>query len=129
MRQHSGSGMALRERPRATADRVTAAVQGVLRSVDPNVQGFFARTLAQHAAVSTLPVRVAAGVTGLVAAIALGLALVGLYSLVSFLAAERTHEIGVRMALGAQPRDVLRLVGRYRLALPAAGPPLGPSPP
>ena len=84
--QQPRRGMALLVRSRAPADRVTAAVQGVLRSVDPNVQGFFARTLAQHAAVSTLPVRVAAGVTGLVAAIALGLALVGLYSLVSFLA-------------------------------------------
>ena len=64
-------------------------------------------------AVSLLPVRLAAGVTTVVAALALGLAIVGLYSLVSFLVAERTHEIGLRMALGAAARDVLRLVVGY----------------
>jgi len=55
-----------------------------------------------------LPVRLAARIATVVAALALGLALVGLYSLVSYLVAERRHEIGLRMALGADSSDVVR---------------------
>ncbi|HEX7942213.1 MAG TPA: FtsX-like permease family protein, partial [Gemmatimonadaceae bacterium] len=56
---------------------------------------------------------------------ALLLALVGIYSVVSHIAAERTNEVGVRMALGAQAGDVRRLFLRHGLALTAAGIVLG----
>jgi ABC-type antimicrobial peptide transport system permease subunit len=100
-------------------DRTTGAVLDVLRSVDPMVQGFFSRTLAEHVAVSTLPVRYASTLTAGLAGLAPALALVGLYSLVSFLVAERTHEIGLRMALGAGTRDELALVFGYGMKLAA----------
>jgi predicted permease len=119
--QRPRRGMALLVRSSVAADRMTSAVQDVLRSVDPTVQGFFSRTLAEHVAVSTLPVRYAASLTAALAILALALALVGLYSLVSFLAAERTHEIGLRMALGAGTRDVLALVFGYGIKLAGAG--------
>jgi hypothetical protein len=93
----------------------------LLYAVDPHLQGFFGRTLTDHVGVSLLPIRVAASMTALVAGLALGLALVGLYSLVSFLVAERTHEMGVRMALGAGPGDVLRLVLGYGIRLAGIG--------
>jgi ABC-type antimicrobial peptide transport system permease subunit len=119
--QHPRRGLALLVRSSDPPEQVAATMQRVLAGVDPNVQGFFTRTLQEHVAVSLLPVRLAAGLTSVVAALALGLAIVGLYSLVSFLVAERTHEIGLRMALGADNRDVLRLVFTYGIKLTGAG--------
>jgi predicted permease len=119
--QHPRRGMALLVRSLDAPDRVAAGMQAAVQSVDPTVQGFFTRTLEEHVGVSMLPVRLAAGLTTVVAALALGLALVGLYSLVSFLVAERTHEIGLRMALGARAGDVLRLVIGYGFRLAGAG--------
>jgi len=119
--QQPRRGMAILVRAVEPSDRVSSAVQEVLRTVDPDVQGFFTRTLTEHVAVSTLPVRLAAGLATGVAALAVTLSLIGLYSLVSFLVAERTHEIGLRKALGADTVDVLRLVAGHGIKLVLIG--------
>jgi putative ABC transport system permease protein len=123
--QHPRSGMALLVRSSEPTDRLASAVLNALRSIDPNLQGFFTRTLTEHVGVSLLPIRLAAQLATVVAALALALAVVGLYSLVSYLVAERTHEIGVRMALGADASEVMRLVIGQGVKLALAGLALG----
>jgi predicted permease len=123
--QHPRPGMALLIRSPDLTDRLANAVQETLRSIDTDVQGFFTRTLTEHVSVSTLPIRLAARTAAVVAALALGLAVVGLYSLISYLVAERTHEIGLRMALGADRTDVMKLVLGHGVKLACAGLALG----
>ena len=59
--------------------------------------------------------------TGTMGLLGLILAVVGVYSVVSYAAAQRTHEIGIRMALGAKPRDILNMVLQQSLAVVGIG--------
>jgi ABC-type antimicrobial peptide transport system permease subunit len=76
-------------------------------------------------AISLLPTRVDAGVLGGFGAMALLLAIIGVYGVTAFLVGERTREIGVRSALGATARQVVQLMMRDTLRLAAVGVALG----
>jgi predicted permease len=69
--------------------------------------------------------RFGAQLTGTMGFLGLVLAVVGVYSVVSYAAAQRTHEIGIRMALGAEPRDILKMVLRQSIVVVAIGLGLG----
>ena len=71
------------------------------------------------------PFRFLAATAGLIATLTLVLASVGLYGVVALMVSQRTHEIGVRMALGARSRDVMRTVFRSSLRLVAVGVAIG----
>ena len=100
-------------------------LQQAVVSINANVPLRNARTLDEIMATSMAQTSFAMVMLAIAAIVALLLALVGLYGVVSYIVSERTHEIGIRMALGAQRRDVVGLFLRQGFVLTLAGVVLG----
>ena len=119
--QNYESGMTLHVRVVGDPRAHTAAVRRVLREVDPQLVLGRPRALRDEFDTSVADQRLMATLIALFGAIALLLAGIGLYGVMAHLAGQRTSEIGIRMALGAEPASILRLMLRDGFRLVALG--------
>src|SRR4029077_1698931 len=118
-RPYRGMILAVRSKtdPRSLADTIRREI----RELDPELPAANVRTLEEVAADSIAPRRLLVVLISIFAGLALVLASVGIYGVMSFLVVQRTHELGVRLALGAQYGDIMRLVVGHAARLILAG--------
>ena len=92
-----------------------------VQSVDPSLPVFNVRSMREVMDDSLAPRRFSSTLVGAFAAVALLLASLGIYGLLAYMVGQKSHEIGIRIALGAQPSDILKLVLRRGMLLSGAG--------
>ena len=121
--QNYSSFEALQIRSSVPPESLITQVQSEVRALDPNMPISSIMTMAQslEGANGFFIFRLGATLAGAMGIFGLTLAVVGVYGVVSFAASQRTHEIGIRVALGAERSDILRLVLRQGLGLVGAG--------
>jgi predicted permease len=114
-------GITLHVRTSGDPHRLVTATSRAVAAAAPTWLIERPRTLEEHIGASLLPQRIAAGLLGAFGLVALLLAAVGLYGVVAFAVAQRTREIGIRVALGAQGGEVLGLMLRQGMTLAGIG--------
>ena len=123
--QTAAASMVLIVRSTIDPETLAASVTGAIQSIDADQPVHHVRTLQQIYDEDLLSTRLNTTLLVAFALLALMLAGVGTYGVVSYSAAQRTHEIGIRMAMGAQRRDVMRLIVRQGALLALIGVSIG----
>ena len=123
--QTGAKHLAILLRGHLDAAAIPEEVREQVQAADPTLPVFGAQTLNATVSAALSERRLSMEMVGLFALTALLLAGLGIYGVISYMVSERTHEIGIRLALGAQRRNILRIIVRQGFGLALAGAALG----
>jgi predicted permease len=124
-RQAFGNFITVVARTSGDDERLALDMMAAARDLDPQIMVIETKTMRRHLAVMLLARELGAWVVGGFAALALLLASIGLYGVVSYAVARRAKEVGIRLSLGADPRSVVRMLTGSGMKLVAVGGVLG----
>lgn len=119
--QRPGSGGAIVVRTKGDPSAASGGLSAAVHAVDPSIPVYEVRTLEGVVAENTASRRLTVTLILSFAGLALVLAGVGVYGVMAYSVSQRNHEIGIRMALGAEPEDVLHMIGRHGALLAGIG--------
>src|SRR5262249_54362716 len=122
---HYGAKATLVAQTSSDPGSLLAAARREIGALDPNLAPIELGSLREHLAFALLPARLIGVLLCVFGLLALALALIGLSGLIAFSVSQRTREVGIRVALGAQTRDVLKLVIGEGLILTSIGVAIG----
>jgi predicted permease len=115
------SGMTIIIKGASDPNPLISSVRGAIKQIDPDQPIYSVRTMDEIRAESVQNERLNLTLLSLFAGIALVLAVVGIYGVMSYSVTQRTHEIGIRMAVGARPRDVFTMILGHGMKLALIG--------
>jgi len=119
--QHWNAGMVIQIRTTGDPMALIPTLRAEVAALDASLPLSDVRSMEQHLGTALLPARLSGAVLGIFGLLGLVLAVLGTYGVMAYSVAQRTREIGIRMAIGAAPRDVVRLVMRQGMSLVGIG--------
>jgi predicted permease len=114
-------GLTFHVRTSGSVNEAISALRQEAAAIDPALTIFGAEPMTEYVSASLLGAKIAASVLSVLSGLGLLLAAVGLYSVMAYSVAQRTSEIGIRVTLGAQPKDIMRMVIRQGITFALIG--------